>query len=254
MVDAFPPVLSFDVIDSTNAEARRRAEAGEAGPLWITAAVQTAGRGRRGRAWDTRRGNLAATLLTTTDKSPAEAAQVSFLAAFAIRDLACAYVPESLVRLKWPNDVLVEGRKLSGVLVESGRMSDGALWLAIGMGVNLAHAPTGTERPATALADHLRRDIAAPPTPQEALAILAPALYAHMDRWTREGFAGLRTEWLSHAAGVGEACVARLDSETVEGVMQGLDTDGALVLRLSSGSTRRISAGDVFFPQTQGTL
>ncbi|MFV4677352.1 hypothetical protein ACNJU9_21260, partial [Mycobacterium tuberculosis] len=83
------PVLAFDEIDSTNAEARRRSEAGEAGPLWITAGVQTAGRGRRGRAWDTSRGNLAATLLMTTDKTPAEAAQISFVAAFAVRDLAC---------------------------------------------------------------------------------------------------------------------------------------------------------------------
>ena len=142
------PVLAFDEIDSTNAEARRRAEAGEIGPLWITAAVQTAGRGRRGRNWDTSRGNLAATLLLTTDCDPAKAAQLSFVAAFAIRRLAVRYVPESLVRFKWPNDVFVDGRKLSGILIESGRAPSGALWMAIGMGVNLAHAPENVDRPA----------------------------------------------------------------------------------------------------------
>ena len=170
------PVLAYDEIDSTNAEARRRAEAGDVGPLFITAAVQAAGRGRRGRAWDTSRGNLAATLLIITDASPGEAAQLSFVAAFAIRALAERFVPASLVRFKWPNDVMVDGKKLSGILIESGRTATGALWLAIGMGVNLAHAPTNVERPATSIAAHLKDGIAAPPTPTEALAVLSEAL------------------------------------------------------------------------------
>ena len=243
------PVLAFDEIDSTNPEARRRAEAGEAGPLWITAGVQTAGRGRRGRNWDTSRGNLAATLLIVTDTSPAEAAQLSFVAAFAIRALAERYVPASLVRLKWPNDVMLDGRKLSGILIESGRNNAGLLWLAIGMGVNLAHAPTDLERPATALAAHLRADVAAPPTPSEALQVLSAAFVHHAAAWARSGFAPLREEWLKGAAGIGQACVARLDRETVEGVAEGLDADGALLLRLPDRSLRRIAAGDVFFPQ-----
>jgi BirA family biotin operon repressor/biotin-[acetyl-CoA-carboxylase] ligase len=242
------PVLAFDEIDSTNAEARRRAEAGETGPLWITAAVQTAGRGRRGRSWDTSRGNLAATLLIVTTAEPAEAAQLSFVAAFAIRALAEAFVPAALVRLKWPNDVMVDGRKLSGILIESGRTPSGDLWLAIGMGVNLAHAPKDVERPATALADHLKAGVAAPPTPAEALAILSAAFARHAAAWSRAGFAPLREEWLKGAAGIGSPCVARLDRETVEGVAEGLDGDGALLLRLPDRSLRRISAGDVFFP------
>src|SRR5580704_7144913 len=109
------PVVAFDEVDSTNAEARRRAEAGEAGPLWITAKRQSAGRGRRGRAWETGAGNLAATLLMVTDRAPAEAAQVSFVAALAVADLASAYVPTERVKLKWPNDVMVSGRKLAGI-------------------------------------------------------------------------------------------------------------------------------------------
>ncbi len=241
------PVLAFDEIDSTNAEARRRAESGEAGPLWITAAVQTAGRGRRGRAWDTARGNLAATLLVTTDASPAEAAQLSFVAAFAIRALAERYVPPSLVRFKWPNDVMVDGKKLSGILIESGRTPGGALWLAIGMGVNLAHAPTDVERPATSIAAHLKDGMSAPPSPIEALTLLSAAFVETAAAWARAGFEPLRDAWTRGAAGIGQPCVARLDTETVEGVAEGLDRDGALLLRLPGGPVRRIAAGDVFF-------
>lgn len=113
-----PPVVVLDEIDSTNAEAvaaRKR----EAGPVWIVGLRQTAGRGRRGRAWETGAGNLAATLLFSTDKPPAEAAQVSFVAALAVADLLGAYVPASLVSLKWPNDPLLGGLKVSGILVRS---------------------------------------------------------------------------------------------------------------------------------------
>ncbi len=245
------PVAAFDEIDSTNLEARRRAEAGETGPLWITAGVQTAGRGRRGRSWETSRGNLAATLLVVTDKSPAEAAQLSFVAAFAIRALAERYTPASLLRFKWPNDVLIDGRKLSGILIESGRNAAGLLWLAIGMGVNLAHAPQNVERPATSIADHLKAGVLAPPGPAEALGALSEAFVRYTALWMREGFQPLREEWLKGAAGIGQPCLARLDRETVEGVAEGMDSDGALLLRLPDRSLRRISAGDVFFPAAQ---
>ena len=127
-------ILWLDETSSTNAEARRHAEAGEAGPLWIAAHRQTAGRGRRGRAWETGVGNLAATLLMVVDKPAAEAAQVAFVTALAVYDLAAHQVPETLVRLKWPNDVLVDGRKAAGVLIESGKRDDGRLWLAVGVG------------------------------------------------------------------------------------------------------------------------
>lgn len=241
-----PPVLVLDTIDSTNAEARRRAEAGEAGPLWIAAREQTAGRGRRGRAWEGGSGDLAATLLTVTDRPPAEAARVAFVAALAVADLAARYVPDELVGLKWPNDLLVDGRKASGTLVESGRRADGRLWLAVGVGVNLMHAPDGCERPATALARHLRPGIAASPTPEAALAVLAEAFVKRSMLWEAEGFEGVARAWSARAAHLGESCVARLPGEAVEGVAEGLDPDGALRLRLASGALRRITAGDVF--------
>ncbi len=239
------PILSFDALDSTNAEARRRAEAGEGGPLWIRARVQTAGRGRRGRAWSTDAGNLAATLLTSTGKPPAEAAQVSFVAALAVADLAARYVPEPLVRLKWPNDVLVNGRKLSGVLIESGTRPGGGLWLAVGIGVNLAEAPVGVERPATCLAEHLRSECARPPSPEQAMETLADVFARRSALWEAEGFPAVAAAW-SARADLGRRVTARLPAETLEGVAEALEPDGALRLRLDDGAVRRVTAGDVF--------
>lgn len=238
------PILAFDVIDSTNSEARRRAEAGEAGPLWITALRQSAGRGRRGRAWETGAGNLAATLLMITDREPRDAAQVSFIAALAVSDLARAYLPAGRVRVKWPNDVLVDGKKLAGVLVESGQRREGGLWLAIGVGVNLAKAPVAAERPATSLA---AETLAPPPEPRIALEGLAAAFADWFEVWDERGFAPIAAAWTARAYGLGQACTARLAAETIEGVAEGLESDGALRLRLADGQLRRITAGDVFF-------
>jgi len=241
---AHPPIEALDEVDSTNAEARRRAEAGAQGPIWIAARRQTAGRGRRGRAWETGEGNLAATLLTTTAKPPAEAAQISFVAALAVADLASAYVPASLVTLKWPNDPLIAGRKTSGILVESGQRPAGGLWLAVGIGVNLATPPAQVDRPATALALHMTSP---PPSPTEALADLAERFEAWREVWDRLGFAPIAEAWTARAHGLGEPCEARLAGEVVVGVAEGLDADGALRLRTRSGTVRRITAGDVFF-------
>ena len=240
---SLPPIEALEEVDSTNAEARRRAEAGERGPLWITAQRQTAGRGRRGRGWETGAGNLAATYLAAIGKPAAEAAQISFVAALAVADLAAAYVPASLVTLKWPNDPLIAGRKAAGILVESGPHRGGGLWLAVGCGVNLATPPQNAERPAVAFAEHMRSP---PPKPLEALEVLAGSFERWRDLWERLGFAPIAEAWTARAHGLGETCTARLPTETVTGVAEGLDGDGALRLRTPSG-IRRITAGDVFF-------
>lgn len=242
-----PPIEALDEIDSTNAEARRRAEAGATGPVWITAARQTAGRGRRGRSWETGAGNLAATLLMVTSKAPAQAAQVSFVAALAVADLAARYVPATLVSLKWPNDPMIAGRKTAGILVESGPHPAGGLWLAVGIGVNLAHPPVAAERPATAFTEHMRPP---PPTPLEALNVLAESFERWRALWDDMGFAPIAEAWTARAHGLGQACIARLANETIEGIAEGLDADGALRLRTASGVVRRITAGDVFFGET----
>jgi BirA family transcriptional regulator, biotin operon repressor / biotin---[acetyl-CoA-carboxylase] ligase len=242
------PVRVLETVDSTNSEARRLADAGEFGPRWITARHQSVGRGRRGRNWDTADGNLAATLLTSTDRSPGDAARTSFIAAVAVADMLSAYAPDSLIRLKWPNDVLLDQRKVCGILIESGRIATtDRLWLAIGIGVNLAHAPLNVDRPATALAEHLRGDMAAVPTPLEALDRLAAAFAVRQGQWDRDGFEPIIEAWTQRAIGLGGLCTARLADQTVEGIAEGLDPDGSLRLRLADGEVRRISAGDVFF-------
>jgi len=241
---ALPPIEALDEIDSTNAEARRRAESGVVGPLWITAARQTAGRGRRGRSWETGAGNLAATCLFVTARPAAEAAQISFVAALAVADLAAAYVPAALVTLKWPNDPLIAGRKAAGILVESGPARAGGLWVAVGIGVNLATPPEHPDRPATAFAEHMR---APPPKPLDALVQLAQSFERWRAVWEQAGFSAIADAWTARAHGLGQPCTARLTSETIEGVAEGLDADGALRLRTPDGRVRRITAGDVYF-------
>ncbi len=241
------PIEIFAELDSTNAEARRRAEAGERGPVWLLARRQTAGRGRRGRAWEAGQGNLTATLLLSLDKTPLEAAQLAFVTGLAVARMIEAYVPADVIALKWPNDVLIDGRKASGMLIESGLAAGGGLWLAIGVGVNLADYPTDVERPAAALAGRLRPGIPRPPTQDEALAHLSAAFGEALSLWLAEGFEPIRQAWTARAQGLGGPCTARLDTETVTGVAEGLDADGALLLRLPGGAPRRITAGDVFF-------
>lgn len=236
-----------DALDSTNAEARRLAEAGQAGPLWIAARRQTAGRGRLGRIWQGAAGSLAATLLISVELEPAEAAQMSFLAALAVHDLLAGHAPRAEIRFKWPNDVQIAGRKAAGILIESGRRARGALWLAVGIGVNLAAAPEGVEPPPAALADHLPPR-ASPPSPETALAELDASLARWIGVWRGAGgFLAVREAWLDHAAGLGAACTARMGSAALTGVAEGLDADGALLLRLETGARERITAGDVFF-------
>lgn len=238
------PIHAFETLDSTNAEARRRAEAGDLGPCWITAERQTAGRGRRGRAWQSVSGNLAATYLFATPRPPAQAAQISFVAALAVADLAQNYIPESRVRLKWPNDLLIGGRKAAGILVESGAAQGGGLWLAVGCGVNLASAPRDVDPPATSFSDHISGP---PPTATAAAERLADGLRHWQNVWDRDGFAAIAQAWTRRAYGLGQSCAARLAHETIYGVAEGLDDDGALRLRLPDGAIRRVTAGDVFF-------
>lgn len=240
-------VASFDEIDSTNEEARRRAAVGERGPLWITARRQTAGRGRRGRAWETPEGNLAATLLVAPGVPAPEAAGLSFVAALAVYDLVTAYAPRSIVRVKWPNDVLIDGKKVAGILLESGGEAGvGVLpWVAVGIGVNLVHSPEGTAYPATFVGAH-----GPAPTPSEALAELAEAWETRFRAWRVSGFAAIREAWLDVAAGLGQEIEVRLPNETLTGRFETLMPDGALSLLLPSGTRRAVTAGEVFFAAT----
>jgi BirA family biotin operon repressor/biotin-[acetyl-CoA-carboxylase] ligase len=234
---------AFDVIDSTNEEARRLAAAGQREPVWIVANRQTAGRGRRGRVWESPTGNLAATLLIRPGKPAAECAQLSFAAAIAAQEAIASFAQAADIRVKWPNDVLANGRKIAGILLESASIGTVPEWLAIGIGINLAHHPEGTEFPATALA---ALGIPAPEA-GEALARLAASFAKWYEIWRANGFQPLRDAWLARAAGLGTRIRARLSDGEFWGMFEGIDETGALILREGQGKTRSIAAGEVFF-------
>jgi BirA family biotin operon repressor/biotin-[acetyl-CoA-carboxylase] ligase len=241
-----PRIEWLETTGSTNAEARDRALAGERGPLWVAAQRQTAGRGRRGRAWHSLDGNLFASGLYVIDRPPGEAAQLSFVAALAVAALCDTTLGEAgRTRLKWPNDVLVDGRKVAGILLESGIAPAGGLWLAIGIGVNLEASPDDIVRPTISL-----KLAGATLDREAALPVLAEAFDAEFQLWMRSGFGAIRDRWLSRAHGLGDRCVVRLAQETLDGIFGDLGPDGALRLDLASGRHRYISAGEVFFPAT----
>jgi BirA family biotin operon repressor/biotin-[acetyl-CoA-carboxylase] ligase len=234
----------FEVIDSTNEEARRLAAAGQVVPVWIAADRQTAGRGRRGRTWESPTGNLAATLLIAPGKPASECAQLSFVAALAGSDTVAQFATNSDVKVKWPNDVLTDGRKIAGILLESASTgSEQPQWLAVGIGMNLTEFPTDTEFPATALAALG----VTPPKPAEALTKLAASWAGWYEIWRSNGFSPIRDAWLARAANLGGRIRARLQTEEATGVFEGIDGTGALILRENASRTRTIAAGEVFF-------
>ena len=237
----------LDAVDSTNAEAARVARF-LTEPTWIMAHIQTAARGRRGRAWEMPPGNFAATLLMWPEGLPAVVALRSFVAALALFD-ACVALSgraESFA-LKWPNDVLVNGGKLAGILLESAGQARGVSHLAVGIGVNLAAAPDmGAVEAGALMPVSLLGELGISVTPEDFLALLAPA-FAHWEALlTAEGFAPIRTAWLARAARLGERLLARTGTETYDGRFEGIDDRGALVLATADGR-KVIAAADVFF-------
>jgi BirA family transcriptional regulator, biotin operon repressor / biotin---[acetyl-CoA-carboxylase] ligase len=227
-------------IDSTNEACRLRALAGEAAGLVIRAERQTAGRGRRGRSWSSPRGNLYSSILLRPQRPASEAAALGFAAVMAIGDVAHALLPAGkLVQHKWPNDLLIDGSKASGILLEA---QPG--FVVLGIGVNIASHPADTPYPATDLVTAG----AAPITPQVLLEQLLTAFAPLYDSWERAGFAALLPAWRRRAAGLGEAIEVRLERETLAGRFLDLEADGTLRLGLSDGTERRIAAGDVYLP------
>lgn len=237
-------LVALERVGSTNEEARRRAEQGAADGTLIWAQEQTAGRGRRGRRWDSPRGNLYFSLVLRPESEPAHAAQLGMVAAVAVADVLADMVPPSApVALKWPNDVLAGGRKLGGILLESAAGAAGRLdWLVLGIGINIASAPAATEFPATCLR-------AVSDAPVETAQVLEGFARAFLDGrriWRAEGFAPIRQAWLSRAWRRGEPIQARLEGRSIGGVFADLDEEGALLLELADGAQRRITAADVF--------
>lgn len=241
----------FESIGSTNAEALVRARAGERGPLWLVSDRQTAGRGRRDRAWVSPPGNLAASVVEVLTVAPSVAATLGFAAGVALENALRAVSLEARLRagqdhvgfaLKWPNDVLAAGRKLAGILLEAEPV-EGGLALVVGIGVNVVGAPRDTIFPATALQDL-------------GIHVGAGELFGALaEEWARvrrvwddgRGFPEIRRLWLERASGLGCEVSVRLAGNVITGTFATLDDDGCLVITTAGGQRVPVAAGDVYF-------
>ncbi len=235
-------LVAHEVLGSTNAEALNLARQGERGPLWIVARRQTAGRGRRGRAWISEDGNLFASLLLTMSALPECWPQLSLVAALAVHD-AVVEIAASLkprISIKWPNDLLLDRAKFAGILVEGEGGGDGAA--AIGIGVNCASHPADTDYPATDLA---AAGILA--SPAMLMRSLSLKMIGRLAQWNSgEGFSTVRADWMARAAGIGEEVRLRIADRELSGLFETLDAAGGLVLRSPDGRSETITAADVF--------
>lgn len=250
---------SFPELGSTNAEAIARARAGDPGHLWLVTARQTAGRGRRGNAWQTDAGNLAASLLIVTDVDPARAATLAFVAGLALDEALRSVAPGlahrvaldgldsggagDRLRLKWPNDVLLDGGKLAGILLEAERLADGRLAIVAGFGVNVVAAPAGLPYPAVAL-----RELGFTLDAADVFSALSDAWTSSERVWDGgRGFASIRRLWLDRAAGLGQEVSARTGTEVIRGTFVTIDDEGRLIVRLADGTSRAVTGGEVHF-------
>ncbi|SLN53666.1 biotin--[acetyl-CoA-carboxylase] ligase [Oceanibacterium hippocampi] len=235
-----------DEVESTQDEVRKAAEAGAPEGLIVRAGSQRAGVGRRARSWTSPPGNLYCSLLLRPAVAPLAAAQLSFAVALAIAGAVERHLPDSVrVSCKWPNDVLVDGRKIAGILLES-RTGQGGLvdWLIPGTGINIDSHP---DIAANVLPTSIRAAGGAG-TPASLLAAYAEALLPLYRGFLADGFGPLREAWLKRADGLGQPLVARLPNTSIEGVFEDLDDAGGLVLGCPGGVRRVINAGEVFRP------
>jgi len=236
--------LIFDEIDSTNEEALRRIKAEEAEDgLWIMASSQTRGRGRRGREWISSKGNFFASVLVELQVPLAQAPALSFVAALAAGDCIKEIVGERAgVSFKWPNDVLVDGHKAAGILIEAEtNPKSGQNWAVVGIGINTASAPDQVRFPATALSDHVSYTI----SNNNVLDLLSKAWREHLHALNRGGFKVIRARWLETAQGLGSEICVKLGDREQRGVFAGLGRGGELLLQLADGHELKILAGDV---------
>ena len=230
-----------------------RARDGERGPMWFVTPEQTAGRGRRQRAWIAPRGNLASTVLEVLDVSPAVAATLGFAAGLSLESALQKLSIEANLRragpdplkyaLKWPNDVLADRQKLAGILLEAEAVPGNRLAVVVGIGTNVVAAPEGTPTPATSLAA-LGVHIGA----EELFAALSDAWVEFSGIWDNgRGFAEIRKLWLERACGLGERVAINTGTMTLEGIFDTIDDTGCLIVRTVDGRRLPVAAGEVFF-------
>jgi len=232
--------IAFERVASTNDEARRLAEAGAAERLVVTGEIQTAGRGRQGRTWISPHGGLYVSFLLRPPVRPAQAGELGFGVAVAVAETVERLAPKAKAQCKWPNDVLADGRKIAGILLESRGTPEAVDWLVAGIGVNVVEAPETTAWPAASLAS-----LGGDASVERALETLAARFDEWYRRWRVEGFAPLRESWLARAHGFGETLKVKRNGDEREGKFVGLDPSGALMLELSEGRRETISYGEI---------
>jgi BirA family biotin operon repressor/biotin-[acetyl-CoA-carboxylase] ligase len=242
---------AFEQVGSTNLEAMARARDGDRGSIWFVTAEQTAGKGRRQRAWVSPRGNLPCSVLEVLDVAPATAATLGFAAGLATEaalrkvslEAALRAGPESFTyELKWPNDVLVGGRKLVGISLDAEAVDD-RLAVVAGIGINIVAAPEGTPTPAISLAA-LGVQIGA----EELFAALSDSWVEFRGIWDNgRGFGEIRKLWLERATGLGKAVAIKSANSTIEGTFETIDAQGCMIVRTPEGQLTPITAGDVYF-------
>ena len=248
---------AHESVGSTNALALDRARAGDPGKLWIVSKKQESGRGRRGRVWATLEGNLAATLLVVTTGELRMAATLGFVAGLALADALDAVVPKGRIavgldgagagrnrfELKWPNDVLASGAKLSGILLESAMLDGGRFGVAVGIGVNVVAHPEDLPYPATSL-----KALGANCDAETLFLALSDAWSENAGLWAEgRGLTAIRERWLRRAAGLGGEVAVRIDGNVVRGTFETIDEDCRFVIRDSAGKMITVAAGDVHF-------
>ncbi|WP_404404208.1 biotin--[acetyl-CoA-carboxylase] ligase [Pelagibacterium halotolerans] len=257
-------VIGFDTVGSTNTEAANAAMAGDSGKLWFAALQQTAGKGRRGRPWESPYGNLAASLLITPDGETESFASLGFVAGVALNCALEKLIPNARIAsgidgadgrsegasariaLKWPNDVLADGAKLAGILLEGHKRPDGRQAIVIGFGINVVAAPEGLPYPAIAL-----RDLGIAVDAATVFEALAESWVACFKVWDNgRGIAEILDAWRAAAAGIGAEVAVQRNRDVVRGVFETIDDAGRLIVRDPEGHRIAIAAGDVHFGTT----
>ena len=234
--------LKFDTLDSTSLEAKRCAQSGETGPLWIIATRQTAAYGRRQRTWEQRAGDLATTLLFEPDVPLEKFGQLSFVTSLALANALEEIVAGDKIGLKWPNDVMLDGNKCAGILLETIGSR-----IAIGIGVNIVTAPGDLAYATAKIADYCDPI----PSPDDLAARIDDHFFRFYGLWLQSGFGSIRDAWQKKAIGLGENLVVRLPNEEFSGIFEGVDDTGRLILRSGAGK-RTVAAGEVFFGAHRG--
>ena len=257
-------VIGFDSVGSTNAEAMKAAMAGDSGKIWFAALQQTEGRGRRGRNWESPHGNLAASLFIVPEAPATSLASLGFVAGVALNTALNRLMPGAAIRsgidgadgtsgegrariaLKWPNDLLADGAKLAGILLEAQKRPDGGTAIVIGIGVNVVAAPQGLPYPATALAA-----LGAPHDAASVFEALAESWVECYQTWNNgEGTAAIIRQWRGSAAGLGAEVAVQRNGGVLRGIFETIDDAGHLIVRDDEGHRIAIAAGDVHFGTT----